>query len=188
MPAQDRSWFDRTVSNLARTRIRPASEHPSDPRLYYESLVGQPFASPASRFRKIGEDAEADLRLIDPFGAVAARVIATDRARLQSLAYVRDLTADQVADASARVIENRCLVAWVRSELRQRTEAYRYALEHAFIAMPQDEAAETELTIKALDLHRHALDGLPVPQWRDGVCLTTLEPVARRKKALVVKD
>jgi hypothetical protein len=189
MPDQDRLSFDQTLSNLARTRIRPASEHPSDPRLYYEALVGRPFASPASRFRRISEDADADLRLIGPFGVVAARVIATDRARLRSLAYVRDLTPEQIADASARVIENRCLVAWVRSELRERTSSYRYALEHAFIAMPQDEAAETERTVNALDRHRHALDGLPVPPWRDGVCLPQVaEPPRAPAKPLVTKD
>ena len=189
MPEQERSWFEQNLFNLARTRIRPASEQPRDPRSYYASLVGQPFASPASRYRRIGEDAEADLVLIAPFGAVAERVIATDRARLGSLAYVHDLTDRQVADASARVIENRCLVAWVRSALRDRTEAYRYALEHAFVAMPQEEAAETERSVRALDRHRHILDALPVPPWRDGVCLTAaVEPLPRRAKPLVVKD
>jgi hypothetical protein len=188
-PAQDRAWFDRMLADLTRSRVLPASDHPSDPRSYYQSLVAGPFASPASRFRRISEDAEADLRLLDPFGAVAARVIAADRARLRSLAFVRDLTEDQVADASARVVENRCLIAWVRAELRERTDSYRYALEHAFIAMPQDQAAETERTIKALVLHRHVLDGLPVPSWRNGVCINAaVEPLPRRAKPLVIKD
>jgi len=189
MPNQDRPWSDQALSNLARSRIRPASAHPSDPRLYYAALVGRPFASPASRFRQISDNADADLRLIDPFGAVAARVIATDRARLRSLPYVRDLTQNQVAEASARVIENRCLVAWVRSELRERTDSYRYALEHAFVDMPQDEAAETERVVNALDRHRHVLDGLPVPPWRDGICLTQFAKAPRAPvRPLVVKD
>ena len=195
MPAHDRARFDHVMANLARTRILPASAHPSDPRTYSDALIREPFVSPASRYRRIGEDAEADLRLVDPFGAVAARVLAADRARLRSLAYMRDLTGDQVADASARVIENRCLVAWVRAELGERLASYRYALEHAFLAMPQEQAAETERTIRALDRHRHVLDALPAPAWRHGACATAIgEPVATARIAkpparpLVVKD
>jgi hypothetical protein len=187
-PAHDRAWFDRELADLTRTRVLPTSDHPSDPRIYYQALVGEPFASPASRFRRIGDDAEADRRLLDPFGAVAARVIAADHARLRSLAFVHDLTQDQVADASARVIENRCLIAWVRAELRERTDSYRYALEHAFIAMPQEQAAETERSVKALDAHRHVLDGLPVPPWRNGICIAgAAEHPPKRPRPLVVK-
>jgi hypothetical protein len=194
MPAHERAVFDRMMSDYARTRVLPASAHPSDPRSYYQALSGEPFVSPASRYRRIGEDAEADLRLIDPFGAVAARVIAADRARLRSLAYVRDLAEDQVANASARVLENRCLIAWVRAELRERTQSYRHALEHAFVAMPQEQAIEAERTVKALDLHRRSLDALPVAAWRQGVCVTDYgepRPVAARvpnARPLIVKD
>jgi hypothetical protein len=189
MPAYDRGWFDRLVADFTRTRVLPANAFPSDRTAYYRALVGDPFASPASRFRRIGEDAEADRLLIDPFGEVAARVIAADRARLRGLAYMRDLSADEVGEASARVIENRCLIAWVRSELQFRTESYRYALEHAFLAMPQDQAIEAEGDVRALDLYRRRLDGLPVPGWLHGECVTAaVEPLPRPKKPLVVKD
>jgi hypothetical protein len=189
MPAYDRSWFDRLVADFARTRVLPANAFRSDRTAYYRALVGEAFASPASRFRRIGEDAEADRLLIDPFGEVAARVIAADHARLRGLAYVRDLSADDVAQASARVIENRCLIAWVRSELQFRTDSYRYALEHAFLAMPQDQAIEAEGDVRALDLYRRRLDGLPVPGWLNGECVNApVEPLPRPKKPLVVKD
>jgi hypothetical protein len=192
MPAHERSHFERVLSDLARTRVLPARMHPSDPRTYHGALVGEPFVSPASRFRRIGEDAEADLRLIDPFGAVAARVLAADRTRMRSLAYMRDVEAGEVTDASARVIENRCLIAWVRSELRERTVSYRYALEHAFLAMPQEEALEAERAVRALDRYRGVLDELPAPSWRQGMCIETAAPaVARAVRAsppAVVKD
>jgi hypothetical protein len=97
MPAQERSWFDRTVADLARTRVLPAREGTPDKTGYYRALMregwfGRNFASPASRFRRIGEDAEADLILIDPFKAAADSVLAADEIRLRSLVYVRDLT------------------------------------------------------------------------------------------------
>jgi hypothetical protein len=189
MPAYERSWFDRLIADLTRTRVLPANAVASDPTAYYRALVAGPFASPASRFRRIGEDAEADRLLIDPFGGVAARVIAADRARLRGLAYMRELSVDEVAQASARVIENRCLIAWVRAELRFRTQSYNYALEHAFLAMPQDQAAGAERDVRALDLYRRRLDGLPVPGWSQGECVTApLGPQPRPGKPLVVKD
>jgi hypothetical protein len=199
MPAQERPWFDRLMADFVRTRVLPPRAQPSDPRRAYEALVAEDFASPASRFRRIGEDAEADRRLVGPFGAVAERVIAADRARLRSLGFVRDLDAGQVADASARVIENRCLIAWVRAELYERTQSYRYALERAFVAMPQDEAVGAERAVRALDRHRRSLDLLPIPAWGQGACLTAqaeprrvepLPPAVPRGTArpLVVKD
>jgi hypothetical protein len=171
MPAHERAVFDREVADLVRARVLPARDFRTDPTAYYAALTDEPFTSPASRFRRIGEDAEADLRLVGPFGATAQRVIEADRARLRSLAFVRELSEDEVAEATARVAENRCLIAWVRAELGVRTASYRYALEHAFVAMPQNQAAEAERAVRALDLQRRSLDGLPVPLWRDGACL-----------------
>jgi hypothetical protein len=81
------------------------------------------------------------------------------------------------------VQENRCLIAWVRADLQARTEAYRYALEHAFIAMPQNEAAEAERAVKALDRHRHVLDTLPHTDCSGG---PTPHPV-RLKRPVVAK-
>jgi hypothetical protein len=194
MPAYERASFDAQISELVRTRVLPASDHPFEITAYYRALMSEWFASPASRFRRIGEDAEADLLLIDPFAAVAARVIAADQARLRSLAFVRDLAEGQVYDAAARVAENRCLIAWVRAELYGRTEAYRYALEQAFIAMPQYQAVGAERAIKALDIHRRSLDTLPVPPWRNGACLIptigplpTVGPRVKVPRPLVVK-
>ena len=57
-------------------------------------------------------------------------------------------------NAVARVAENRCLIAWVRDELAERTESYSYAVQHAFLAMPQGEAIAAERAVTALDLHR----------------------------------
>lgn len=184
MPAHERARFEAEVANLVRTRVLPAAYHPSDRRTYLAALTAAPFTSPASRFRRIGEDAEADARLIGPFARVALAVMEADRLRLKSLPFVDLLTEAEIADAAARVAENRCLVAWVKAELAERTDAYTYALEHAFIAMPQGEAVAAERAIKALVQHRLALDALPLPAWRNGACV--IPAIERKVKERVV--
>lgn len=166
MPAHERSWFEAIIANLVRTRILPADLQPADKRTYHGDLMSGAFRSPSSRYRRLSEDAVADLKLIGPFAGVAVRVIAADRVRLQSLAYVRDLKDAEVYHATARVAENRCLIAWVRHETLARLESYRYALEHLLIEAPQGEAIEAERSLARLEVHRRALDGLiglPVP-------------------------
>jgi hypothetical protein len=188
MPAHERAWFDAHVSGLVRIGVLPASAHPADPSSYYRALMSEEFASPASRFRRLGEDAEADLRLIDPFAATATRVMAADRVRLHGLVFVRDLTEAEIYDAAVRVAENRCLIAWVRDELVARTQDYRYALEHGMIAMPQHQAVGAERAIRALEIHRRTLDDLQVPAWRHGACLVpAIAPGTRRPGPLVAK-
>jgi hypothetical protein len=186
MPAKERDWFDAQLAELVRTRVLPASARPFERNSYFQAVMNEDFASGASRFRRIGEDAEADLLLIDPFHAVAARVVAADRARLSSLAFMRELSEEEIAQAAARVAENRCLIAWVRTSLHERTESYRYAVEHAFVMMPQGEALGAERAVRALDVHRRSLNALPVAAWRDGACwIPTIEQ--RVRAPLVVK-
>jgi hypothetical protein len=169
MPAHHRSWFDAQLARLVRSGALRRNGHPADRTAYYRALIGERFRSAASRFRRIGEDAEADARLIAPFVGVALRVVAADAARLRSLAVVEDFTSDQVVRGTARVAENACLVTWVRIAVAARLESYRYALEHAFLAMPQDEAIDAERAIASLAVHQSALDTPPIA-WREGAC------------------
>jgi hypothetical protein len=125
--------------------------------------MGGPFRSPASRYRRIGEDATADALLIPPFATIAARVLAADGQRLKALRLVRVLPAAEARDAVARVAENRCLVAWVRVEAGARAGAYAHALEHLFVEAPQPEAVEAERAVRALDPARAILDALDAP-------------------------
>jgi hypothetical protein len=166
MPAHERSWFERIIANLVRTRVLPAELRPADMTAYHRALMGGPFRSPASRYRRLSEDAIADAKLIGPFADVAARVIAADGARLRGFAHVRHLDEPQADHALARVDENRCLIAWVRDETLARLESYRYALEHLFIEAPQNEAVPAERSLAKLAAHRVALNALvgpPVP-------------------------
>jgi hypothetical protein len=166
MPAHERSWFERIIANLVRTRVLPPELRPADITAYHRALMSGSFRSPASRYRRLSEDAVADAKLIGPFAAVAARVIAADGARLGALVYVRHLDEPQVHDAVARVAENRCLIAWVRDETLARLESYRYALEHIFIEAPQNEGVPAERSLAKLAAYRVTLDtlvGAPVP-------------------------
>lgn len=186
MPAHERSKFDTRIANLVRTRILPPGVDTTDEGAYYRTVMGVRARSPASRFRRIGEDAAADAGLIAPFAEVASRVIAADEARMKSIAFVEDVSDREIANAVARVAENRCLIAWVREELAERTDSYSYAVEHAFVAMPQEQAIATERAIRDLDRHRSVLAGLPVPAWRDGACLRPAM-IRQGKRAVIVK-
>jgi hypothetical protein len=186
MPAHERSKFDSLIANLVRTRILPPNIDTADQGAYYRTLMGVRARSPASRFRRIGEDAAADAALIAPFAEVALKVIAADDARMKGLTFVEEVSDREIAHAVARVAENRCLVAWVREELAERTASYSYAVQHAFVAMPQDEAIATERAVRDLDRHRSVLAGLPVPPWRDGGCLRPAM-IREGKRAIIVK-
>lgn len=159
-PAHERAWFERVVAELARTGILPPAAHPADPAGYHRALMSGPLRSPVSRYRRLSEDAAADNKLIDPFMAIAAKVLGSDVIRMKSLAYVRDLGPDQVENATARVAENRCLIAWVVLATAERANAYRYALERLVIEAPQTEAVPVERSLEALERHRVSLEGL----------------------------
>jgi hypothetical protein len=170
MPAHERSWFEAIIADLVRTRVLPVDLYPTDRTAYHRALMGESFRSPASRYRRVSEDAHADLKLIGPFAARAARVIAADRVRLGSLDHVRAIDDDQIHHALARVAENRCLIAWVGHETYGRLVAYRYALEHLVIEAPQGDAVGAERTLASLEAHRRVLDGLVGPALPGMVC------------------
>jgi hypothetical protein len=191
-PAHERLWFERQVAELTRTRILPASAHPADPTAYHDALLSEGARSPASRYRRASEDMHADDKLIGPFLRTAQRVAAADEVRLRSLAYVRDLSAEQLEDALARVVENRCLLAWVRTEIAKRASSYRYALEHLLIEAPQGEAGPAERTLLKLEAHVATLQGAWVDCGVPDLVLHAPAPVCCRDGAIharpVAKD
>lgn len=171
MPAHERSLVERSVVELVRTRVLPVVMMPHYKPSYYDALMGEAFRSPASRYHRIADDVSADARLIGPFAIVAKRVMAADRVRLRSLAFVQDLAEGDAYDAAARVAENRCLIAWVRRETVQRIESYRYALEHLLIEAPQTESVVTERSLRKLVVHQRILDELAVPPLAEAACV-----------------
>lgn len=170
MPAHERSLFERSLVELARSRVLPVTMVPHHNASYYHALMHELFRSPASRYQRIAEDATADARLIGPFATVAKRVMAADRVRLRSLAFVQELAEGDAYGAAARVAENRCLVAWVRWETLQRIESYRYALEHLLIGAPQTESVIAERGLRKLVAHQRILDEQAVQPLAEAAC------------------
>lgn len=181
MPAHEGQAVEAVFADLSRTRVLPPLSLPVDG--YSRALLASRGSSPAPLFRRIAEDAHADRQLLDPFAALAARVIETDEARLQMLLHVSRLEEGEAREAAARVAENRCLVAWVREEAAMRTARYRHALERLVIAAPQREAIDAERALTALEAQVARLEVLPVGQL--AACAghsahqVDLEPVAR---------
>ena len=167
MPTHERAWFERRLGELVAAGILPMSFGRNS---YFRALMRDGGASPASRYRRLSEDATADAKLIDPFAIIAARVVQADAVRLKALGWVQDLTTEDARNAAARVAENRCLIAWIRVEIGRRQEAYAYALQHLFIEAPQGEGIATERALAKLEAHRGAIDTLPGGPWEVVTC------------------
>src|SRR5262249_2912004 len=65
-----------------------------------------PARSPTARYARLTDDIRNDFYRLDQFLPVASRVADMDRKREQSLAYVSNLTVDELANARVRMGEN----------------------------------------------------------------------------------
>lgn len=157
MPASPHSVFEGEVSNLAHTRILPVAAQSTDVDDYFRGLTAKSFASQASRYNRLAEDANADRLLIGPFRANAARVVNMDRVRMRTVEASPDVPADKQEPAMARVIENEGLVFWVCERLDFRIRSYRHALANLVVEMPSREAVRAERAIMALEMEARPL-------------------------------
>ena len=78
MPTHERSIFESQLSALAHARILPAQAQSSAVSDYQRALTSGSFASQASRYNRLAEDANADRALLGPFRANAIRVVNAD--------------------------------------------------------------------------------------------------------------
>ena len=170
MPARERWFLDRIIYDAARSGYLSADYFPETLTWYYESLMGDAFRSPASRFAQLASDVAADRHLLAAFAPVAALVVRADQSRARAIPQVSDLTVSEWNDAAIRIAENRALIGWVCYRASMRLQSYRYALEHAYVAMPQIEAVKAE---RALLAYEHDFEPLRAAQcirrdpWRD---------------------
>jgi hypothetical protein len=160
-PAHERSWFDRQISELARTRILPVNAQSSTISAYWTALTGGDFRSPASRYRRLAEDAQADRLLISPFRQVTGRVVAADRVRLRTAEGSPWVPPQHHEPAVERVAENEGLVLWVRERLHYRILSYRFALDNLVVEMPSREAIMAERAIMALEQEAKGFERTP---------------------------
>ena len=127
------------------------------PMIYYDHteyarmLLSTPARSEASSYNRVIEDTTADGGLVRPFVAVACAVADMDSKRQKSLAYVGELSGDEIANALGRIYENKLVTAWVHRALHWRLASYRYALERLVISVPSQLAVETERALKRFE-------------------------------------
>ena len=133
----------------ARLFALPRSE--VNPTAYWHRLEAKYRRSESSRYARLIADARNDVLRIEPFFAVAGRVVDMDRKREQSLVHVSGLTVTERDNALIRTNENAAAVSWVCRSLEGRTTAYRYALEHLVIAAPSAVAADAERAVNLLE-------------------------------------
>ncbi len=162
MPAHELSTFESQLSALAHARILPAEAQSSAVSDYQRALTSGSFASQASRYNRLAEDANADRALLGPFRANAIRVVNADRARLRTLAASPRVPVESRAPAQARGRENEGLILWVCERLRFRVSSYRYALDNLVVEMPSREAVRAERAIMGLEAELEQVCKLPL--------------------------
>lgn len=151
MPAHEKAFFQRQLAEFARTRILPRIVMHHDERAYLRPLRWSRGTSPAPLFNRIAEDASADRALITPFVALSRAVLASDEARLKLMMQAGTLGEFEARSATARIAENRCLIAWVHAQAIKRAADYRHALEQLAIEAPQVQAIGAEREVVALE-------------------------------------
>lgn len=154
-PPHVADWYGRILADGQRTRILLEVDSTLDPSSYYGYLRRDPFRSSEARWNRLFADLRADAELVGPFWDEARRVREGDRLRLSALDGRRDVSAEELRAATARVDENARVVDWVWRSLRFRLSAYRMAIDRMEVETPSDRLYEANLAWNAL---RQAID------------------------------
>lgn len=151
MPPLPEQRLERTLVELARTRVLPVDRVRVAKESYVQTLIATSYRSSGARYARLNADIEADISRIEPFFASAARVAAGDRARDRAAARVPELRPDERANVDARIDENGLLIAWVRLSFDERVVAYRYALDRLVLETPDPAAVSVEASLSILE-------------------------------------
>jgi hypothetical protein len=149
-PPYDRQRWNAVVYEYGLDRKFRRELWIDDPTLYYAHLQGAAVRSPAVRYSRLSDDIRDDIVRIDPFFAIARRVIDLDRRRQASMQAVADLSPAEALDAQARIGENALVIAWVQHALVERCASYRFALEHLAVVEPDAAAADVDRVLTQL--------------------------------------
>jgi hypothetical protein len=150
-PPYDRSRWDSVLSEYGLKGPTPAT--PFDRTAYWTHLDVAYRRSEASAYGQVVQDARNDVTRIEPFFATAARVVDMDRRRAASLGYVAGSSGISEAEnnnALSRNNENTAIIEWVCRSLRERAQAYHFALDRLVISTPSYNAAEAERSLTLL--------------------------------------
>jgi len=149
-PPYDRQRWNAAIYEYGIDRVFDRGLWVDNPALYYAHLQDAYFRSSAGRYNQLIDDVRNDILRIEPFFAIARRVVDLDRRRAASMAQIADLTPAERANAQARIGENSLTIAWASNSLNERCAGYRYALEHLAVAEPEPAAAEADLVLTQL--------------------------------------
>jgi hypothetical protein len=149
-PPYDRQRWNAVVFEYGRDRQFRRQLWIDDPTLYYAHLQDALVRSTAVRYSRLSDDIRNDIVRIDPFFAVARRVVDLDRRRQASMHAVADLSPAEAFDAQARIGENALVIAWVQHALVERCASYRFALEHLAVVEPEAAAADVDRALTQL--------------------------------------
>ena len=176
-PNEPRGSWNIYIAGFQLAHLFPPAIAYYDHTEYARMLLWTPSRSEASLYYRLIEDMAADGQLTGPFVAVACAVADLDLKRERSLAYVGELTNDEVGYAFGRIRENRIITAWVQRALHWRLASYRYALEHFVIAVPSGLAVEAEHALGRFE--RIVLDADPLLARCAGAQILAALPPAR---------
>lgn len=161
-PSYDRQRWNAVIYEYGLDRSFRRELWIDDPTVYYAHL-GSFHRSSAARYSQLIDDVRNDIARIDPFLAIARRVVDLDRRREAAMAHVADLTPREGFDAQARVGENALVIAWVQHALVERCASYRFALEHLAVAEPEPAAADADHVLTQLQQKLAANSLAPPP-------------------------
>jgi hypothetical protein len=146
-PPYDR---DRWTAALAQHGLAGRPWPYPDRAAYASRLFQTPYRSQLARYNRLIEDVRHDVVRLDPFFAAARHVADMDSKRERSLAYVSSLSPEERHNTLQRIEENKAIVKWAQTSLRERVAAYQFALERLVIAAPSQVAVEAERAIALL--------------------------------------
>ena len=146
-PPYNRNHWDSALNEFG--LLGQPTPHP-DRAAYASRLFQTAYRSQTARYNKLMEDIRNDVTRLDPFYSAARTVADLDRKRGASLAYVRNVTKEERANAVQRMRENAAIIAWVQASLRERVLSYQVALERLVIAAPSQTAVEAERQLTLL--------------------------------------
>lgn len=121
-----------------------------DRTAYAARLQSSSYRSPSARYARLIDDIRNDSTRLPQFFETAARVLDIDGKRRKSLAYIREVGGEELANVTRRMNENAAIVAMVQRSLDRRVAAYQFALERLVIITPSPQAVDAELLLGRL--------------------------------------
>jgi hypothetical protein len=125
---------------------------------YASRLFTTAYRSQNGRYGRLIEDIRNDVTRLDLFMSTARVVSDMDRKRERSLAYITDISREEMQNTVTRMRENAAITKWVKTSVNERIESYRIALERMVIAAPSPMAVEAERALMLLQQRAGAYD------------------------------